>query len=147
MAEAAARTTRSPPLFDDIIVGGGSAGCVGANRLSADGHRRLLLIEAGQDTPPGAEPAEILDSYPMPVFFGDRYVWPGLTASTGKNRDGHTLSRAYEQGRVLGGGSSINVQSANRGLPRDYDECSSSGNLRLIRRFEKRGSGSSGVRV
>jgi 5-(hydroxymethyl)furfural/furfural oxidase len=122
MAEAAAGTTRSPPPFDDIIIGGGSAGCVLAHRLSADGTRRVLLIEAGQDTPPGAEPAEILDSYPMPLFFGDRYIWPGLTASTGKAKDGQTLSRAYEQGRVLGGGSSINVQSANRGLPRDYDE-------------------------
>ena len=93
-----------------------------ANRLSADGDRRVLLIEAGQDTLPGAEPAEILDSYPMPLFFGDRYVWPGLTASTGKAKDGQVASRAYEQGRVMGGGSSINVQSANRGLPRDYDE-------------------------
>jgi 5-(hydroxymethyl)furfural/furfural oxidase len=110
------------PQFDDVIVGGGSAGCVLANRLSANGDRRVLLIEAGLDTLPGAEPAEILDSYPMPVFFGDRYIWPGLSVSTGRAKDGQTLSRAYEQGRVIGGGSSINVQSANRGLPRDYDE-------------------------
>jgi 5-(hydroxymethyl)furfural/furfural oxidase len=122
MGEAAAGTTRSPPPFDDIIIGGGSAGCVLAHRLSADSSRRVLLIEAGQDTPAGAEPAEILDSYPMPLFFGDRYIWPGLTASTARAKEGQTLARAYEQGRVLGGGSSINVQSANRGLPRDYDE-------------------------
>jgi 5-(hydroxymethyl)furfural/furfural oxidase len=110
------------PQFDDIIVGGGSAGCVLANRLSANRARRVLLIEAGEDTLPGAEPAEILDSYPMPLFYGDRYIWPGLTASAGRVGNGAAFSRAYEQGRVMGGGSSINVQSANRGLPRDYDE-------------------------
>lgn len=110
------------PQFDDVIVGGGSAGCVLANRLSADASRRVLLVEAGRDLPPGAEPAEILDSYPMPLFFGDRYIWPGLTASVERGKDGPAVSRAYEQARVIGGGSSINVQSANRGLPRDYDE-------------------------
>jgi 5-(hydroxymethyl)furfural/furfural oxidase len=108
--------------FDDVIVGGGSAGCVVANRLSARGARRVLLIEAGSDTLPGAEPEEILDSYPMPLFHGDRYIWPGLTASGGRVGNGPPITRAYEQARVMGGGSSINVQSANRGLPRDYDE-------------------------
>ena len=108
--------------FDEVIVGGGSAGCVVANRLSANGSRRVLLIEAGSDTPPGAEPAEVLDSYPMPLFHGDRYIWPGLTASAGRVGNGAPITRAYEQGRVMGGGSSINVQSANRGLPRDYNE-------------------------
>ena len=108
--------------FDDVIVGGGSAGCVVANRLSANGARRVLLIEAGSDTLPGAEPAEVLDSYPMPLFHGDRYIWPGLTASAGRVGNGAPITRAYEQGRVVGGGSSINVQSANRGLPRDYNE-------------------------
>jgi 5-(hydroxymethyl)furfural/furfural oxidase len=108
-------------VFDDVIVGGGSAGCVVANRLSASG-RRVLLIEAGSDTPPDATPPEILDSYPMPLFFGDKYIWPGLTATAGRTTDGKSIVRPYEQGRVMGGGSSINVQAANRGLPRDYDE-------------------------
>ncbi|WP_225150421.1 GMC family oxidoreductase N-terminal domain-containing protein [Bradyrhizobium sp. NBAIM08] len=108
--------------FDDVIVGGGSAGCVLANRLSVERTRRVLLIEAGMDTLPAAMPPEILDSYPMTLFLGDKYIWPGLSAATGRNAEGKPVVRAYEQARVMGGGSSINVQSANRGLPRDYDE-------------------------
>jgi 5-(hydroxymethyl)furfural/furfural oxidase len=109
--------------FDYVIVGGGSAGCVLAHRLSAVPSLRVALIEAGADTPPGAVPAHILDSYPMPVFCGDTYIWPDLKAKATK----HAAPRVYEQGRVMGGGSSINVQSANRGLPRDYDEWSANG--------------------
>jgi 5-(hydroxymethyl)furfural/furfural oxidase len=103
--------------FDYLIVGGGSAGCVLANRLSADPGVRVALLEAGADTPPGAVPADILDSYPMPLFCGDRYIWPALKARATAT----SPLKVYEQGRVMGGGSSINVQSANRGLPRDYD--------------------------
>jgi 5-(hydroxymethyl)furfural/furfural oxidase len=104
--------------FDYVIVGGGSAGCVLAHRLSTNPAVRVALLEAGADTPPGAVPDEILDSYPMPVFCGDRYIWPNLKARAAE----HAPAKVYEQGRVMGGGSSINVQAANRGLPRDYDE-------------------------
>jgi 5-(hydroxymethyl)furfural/furfural oxidase len=109
--------------FDYVIVGGGSAGCVLAHRLSALPSLRVALIEAGADTPPGAVPEAILDSYPMPVFCGDTYIWPDLKAKATKN----AAPRVYEQGRVMGGGSSINVQSANRGLPRDYDDWAATG--------------------
>src|SRR5471032_1392448 len=64
--------------FDYVIVGGGSAGCVLAHRLSAVPSLRVALIEAGADTPPGHVPEAILDSYPMPVFCGDTYIWPAL---------------------------------------------------------------------
>jgi 5-(hydroxymethyl)furfural/furfural oxidase len=109
--------------FDYLIVGGGSAGCVLANRLSLDPGIRVALIEAGPDTPPGAVPAEILDSYPMPLFCGDRFIWPSLKARATATAP----LKVYEQGRVMGGGSSINVQAANRGLPRDYDDWAQAG--------------------
>lgn len=114
-------TQREDDVFDDVVVGGGSAGCVFAHRLSTDPNRRVLLVEAGIDTPPSRVPSEILDSYPMALFYGDRYIWPGLKATVTHLPDGTSSERAYEQARVMGGGSSINVQAANRGLPRDYD--------------------------
>ena len=117
-AAVASDTPSSAGWFDYVIVGGGSAGCVLANRLSADPAVRVALIEAGPDTPPGAVPEAILDSYPMPLFHGDKWIWPALRARATAD----AAPRVYEQGRVMGGSSSINVQSANRGLPRDYDD-------------------------
>lgn len=113
--------------FDYIIVGGGSAGSVLANRLSARGSNQVLVCEAGEDTPPDKVPEEILDSYPGTAYLNDRFIWSELKVTTevishnDKDAPKPPL-RKYEQARVLGGGSSINGQMANRGAPTDYDD-------------------------
>src|SRR6476659_8370646 len=115
------------PVYDTIIVGGGSAGSVMAHRLSARSASKVLLCEAGQDTPPGNEPPEIRDSYSGTAYFDTRFHWTELKVTTqvvshNNPQAEYPPLRKYEQARVLGGGSSINGQMANRGAPTDYDE-------------------------
>jgi 4-pyridoxate dehydrogenase len=101
--------------FDYVIVGAGSAGCVLANRLSADPDTRVLLIEAGG-----------WDWHPLvrvPLGVGriwgfDRFDW-GYTADSGDATGNRTIEVA--RGKLIGGSHSINAMGYIRGHRADYD--------------------------
>jgi 5-(hydroxymethyl)furfural/furfural oxidase len=128
--DAMAQLAQTNLIATHLIVGGGAAGCVLANRLSADPDNRVILLEAGPDTLPEATPADILATYPGRAMANMDYFWPKLQARRGEGEYIPEAGRApafFHQARVMGGGSSINAQIALRGLPRDFDSWEQAG--------------------
>jgi choline dehydrogenase len=101
--------------FDYIIVGAGAAGCLLANRLSADGRRRVLVLEAGGDD------NWIWFHVPVGYLFAignPRADWMFATEAV-PGLNGRTLN--YPRGKVIGGSTAINAMIYMRGQRADYD--------------------------
>ena len=116
----------SVPLdqFDYVIVGAGSAGCVLANRLSADPAITVCLVEAG-----GCGQLH-LDPHSGRLLLHVRQSAHRLALShRARSRDLNGRSIKYPRGRVLGGTSSINGMVYIRGQARDYDGWRQQGNV------------------
>jgi choline dehydrogenase-like flavoprotein len=103
--------------FDTVIVGGGAAGCVLARRLSEDGDRSVLLLEAGPDLR-DATPREFRDGWRLPTI-------PDWGLQT--EPDGAGGTQKLRRGRVLGGTSWL-TRFAVRGAASDFDAWAAGGN-------------------
>ncbi|HSW14885.1 MAG TPA: GMC family oxidoreductase N-terminal domain-containing protein [Solimonas sp.] len=109
-------------MFDYVIVGGGSAGCVMANRLSAGGEFKVCLLEAG---PPDDSPFIPMPGGVLALLRSKVYNWQFWTLPQPRMGNRPLF---WPRGRTLGGSSSINAQVCIRGHAWDYDRWAELGN-------------------
>lgn len=108
--------------FDYIIIGGGSAGCVLANRLSADANNRICLLETGPSdkTPLVTTPIGVIG-----LMDSKKYNW---MFNSQPEPTQHDRTIYCPRGKVLGGSSAVNAMLYTRGTPSDYNHWASLGN-------------------
>jgi choline dehydrogenase len=107
--------------YDYVIVGAGSAGCVLANRLTADEDNEVLLVEAGKPD----EKREIAIPAACSELWKSSVDWAYYTESQTELNDRELY---WPRGKTLGGSSSINAMIYARGQPADYDHWADIGN-------------------
>ncbi|MCC5944252.1 MAG: GMC family oxidoreductase N-terminal domain-containing protein [Bernardetiaceae bacterium] len=108
-------------MYDFIIIGAGSAGCLLANRLSKDPQNKVLLLEAGKSD----EHRNIHIPAAFPKLFKSEYDWAYHSTP---QKDLASREIFMPRGKTLGGSSSINAMIYIRGNAKDYDEWASLGN-------------------
>ena len=101
--------------YDYVIVGAGSAGCILANKLSADPRNEVLLLEAG----PKDRSKEIRIPAAFSKLFKSKFDW-GYETTPQEGLNGRRLY--FPRGKTLGGSSAMNAQMHIPGHPSDFDD-------------------------